>query len=71
MVKAVQQLADELLDTYFSAYPIDATLLGFRDRDDQLPDFSEAHDDVLRASLTDIVARGEVLDRPGCRLRTG
>jgi len=56
MAKAAQQLADELLDIYFYAQPIDATLLGFRDRDDQLPDFSETHDEALGARFTDIVA---------------
>src|SRR6266536_3207468 len=35
-------LADELLDALFEAYPLWATLLGFRERDDRLTDYSEA-----------------------------
>jgi uncharacterized protein (DUF885 family) len=35
---AIDQLADELMDVFFDALPVDASLLGVRDREDWLTD---------------------------------
>lgn len=40
----IAQLADELIDAVFDANPLEATLLGFRDREDQLTDHTDAGD---------------------------
>jgi uncharacterized protein (DUF885 family) len=55
-------LADELLDTLFDAYPLWASMLGFRDRDDRLTDYSEAGEAAMQARLAEIAARAEALD---------
>jgi uncharacterized protein (DUF885 family) len=53
----VAGLADELLDALLDAYPLWATLLGFRERDDRLTDYSEAGDEAVRAQVSAIAAR--------------
>jgi uncharacterized protein (DUF885 family) len=57
-------MADELLAAAFDAFPVGATVLGFRDRDDRLTDYSEAGDQAIRGRVVDIAARAEALD-PG------
>lgn len=51
------QLADELTEAIFDAAPVAATVLGMRDRDDRLPDYSEAGTAAYAARLEDILAR--------------
>ena len=58
------KLADELLDTWFDAYPLDATVLGIRGRDDRLGDYTLAGEDAVLARIDDIAARARALD-PG------
>jgi uncharacterized protein (DUF885 family) len=56
------RLADELTDAIFDANPIEATVLGIRDRDDRLPDFSEVGEEAIRARVAGILARaGDVV----------
>jgi uncharacterized protein (DUF885 family) len=61
-------LADELTSAIFDANPVAATLLGIRDRDDRLPDLSEAGDETFRAKVRDIAARAEEAATPGTHL---
>jgi uncharacterized protein (DUF885 family) len=58
----VAALADELMDTLFDAYPVYSTLLGLRERDDRLTDYSEAGEEAIRARVADIAARAEAVD---------
>ncbi len=58
----VNQLADELVDVIFDRNPVDASLLGVRDREDRLSDFSETAEKATRDRLNDIVARARALD---------
>jgi uncharacterized protein (DUF885 family) len=61
LTTTANQLADELLDAILDADPIGATVLGVRDREDRLPDYSEAGEEAERARLAGILARaGEV-----------
>src|SRR3982751_2369086 len=55
-------LADETLDALLDAYPVAATLLGLRGRDNKLADYSEAGDEATRTRLGDIEARARTLD---------
>jgi uncharacterized protein (DUF885 family) len=59
---AVTRLADELLTAGFDADPLYATMMGVRDRDDRLPDYTEAGDDTLRARLCGIVSAVDAID---------
>jgi uncharacterized protein (DUF885 family) len=61
MADAVE-LSDEMLDAILDAEPVAATLLGLRDRDDRLPDYSEAGDDAVAARVRDIATRAGALD---------
>jgi uncharacterized protein (DUF885 family) len=58
----VAELADELLDAQFDAQPLLATLLGFRERDDQLPDYTGAGQEAIGARVAGIAARAEAAD---------
>jgi uncharacterized protein (DUF885 family) len=58
-------LADELLNAMFDSFPVYATLLGFRERDHLLNDYSEAGDETARARFTDIGRRAEAIDPAG------
>jgi uncharacterized protein (DUF885 family) len=60
--QATAQLADDLFQTVLDASPVDATLLGIRDRDDQLTDYREAGDEAIRVRLADIAARADTID---------
>jgi uncharacterized protein (DUF885 family) len=55
------QLADEALNAFLDAYPVAATLLGLRDRDARLTDYTEAGDAATRARISDIAARARAL----------
>lgn len=59
------QLADELTGAILAANPVAATLLGVRDWEDQLPDFSEAGEAAASALLRDILARAGTVDPAG------
>jgi uncharacterized protein (DUF885 family) len=61
-VTTPDRLADELTDAIFDATPVSATVLGIRDRDDRLPDLSEAGEDAYRTRLQDILARADRLE---------
>lgn len=56
-------LADEMLDAVNEHDPLVATLIGFRDRDDRLRDYSEAGEAATLARLSDILTRTR--DEPG------
>jgi uncharacterized protein (DUF885 family) len=55
-------LADELVQTFFDARPVDATMLGSHDRDDRLSDFTEAGEAAMREKCADIAARARAID---------
>jgi uncharacterized protein (DUF885 family) len=56
------QLADEVLNAFLDKDPVTATLLGLRDRDDRLTDYSEAGDEATRTRVRDIAARAGALE---------
>src|SRR5687767_1468331 len=55
-------LADELIEVLWDQMPVVATVLGFRERDDQINDFSEAGEAGIRARLVDIARRATAID---------
>jgi uncharacterized protein (DUF885 family) len=59
------QIADDLLNAWLDADPLIATLLGIRDREDLLADYSEAAEDAFATKVRDIAARAEQLDAAG------
>lgn len=61
----IAQLADELLDVLFDVAPLEASLLGFRDREDKLTDYSEAGEAAADARLADVAARAGAVDAAG------
>ncbi|TDD68474.1 DUF885 domain-containing protein [Jiangella aurantiaca] len=61
----IAQLADELIDALFDAAPLEASLLGFRDREDRLTDYTEAGEAAVDARLAGIAARAEAVDPAG------
>lgn len=61
----IAQLADELIDVLFDAYPVDASLLGLRDREDRLTDYTEAGQAALADRLAAVAARAEAVDPAG------
>jgi uncharacterized protein (DUF885 family) len=65
MTTTASQLADEALDAFLDAYPVAATLLGLRSRDDRLTDYSEAGDAATRARISDIANRAREVDAVG------
>lgn len=58
----IAQLADELIDVLFDAYPVDASLLGLRDREDRLTDYTEAGQSELADRFASVAARAEAID---------
>jgi uncharacterized protein (DUF885 family) len=60
MTTAVE-LADALITAALDANPVGATLIGLRDRDDRLADYSEAAEEALATRVRDIAARAEAL----------
>jgi uncharacterized protein (DUF885 family) len=61
----VTRLAGELLDVRFDADPLYATMLGFRDRDDRLADYTQDGEQRLGDRVRDLLARAEALDPAG------
>jgi uncharacterized protein (DUF885 family) len=59
------QLADELTEAIFDANPVAATVIGIRDREDRLPDFSEDGEEAFRTRAGDILARIGTVDAGG------
>jgi uncharacterized protein (DUF885 family) len=60
--KAVAGLADDLLHTALDLFPVAATLLGIRDRDDRMPVHAESAEQRTGARLADIAAQADALD---------
>jgi uncharacterized protein (DUF885 family) len=58
----VVDLADEMMDAFFDAQPLLATLVGVRDREDRLADYSEAAEHEFGARVAAIAARARALD---------
>ncbi|RKT83208.1 Uncharacterized conserved protein, DUF885 familyt [Saccharopolyspora antimicrobica] len=56
------ELADELLTVMFESDPVSATLYGFHDRDDELPDISAAGEQAFRERADDIRVRAMAVD---------
>src|SRR5688572_4387772 len=61
----VTELADEMIDVFFAQYPLAATVMGIRERDDRLTDYSPAAEAGTLAKLTDIAGRVEAVDPAG------
>jgi uncharacterized protein (DUF885 family) len=61
----VLDLADEMVNAFCDARPVDATLLGVRGWDSQLTDFSEEGDEALGTRLVSVLARARGLDPSG------
>lgn len=61
----IAQLADELIDVLFDSYPIEASLLGIRDREDRLSDYTEAGEAAQAERYAAIAARAEAIDPAG------
>jgi uncharacterized protein (DUF885 family) len=60
--RATAQLADELLQAALDMFPVGASLVGLRDRDDRLPDYTEAGQEAERARVAAIADRATALD---------
>jgi uncharacterized protein (DUF885 family) len=58
----VAGLADEMLDALLDTFPVGATLLGLRDRDDRLTDYSESGDQATSSRVRDIADRAGASD---------
>ncbi|PSL01293.1 uncharacterized protein (DUF885 family) [Haloactinopolyspora alba] len=58
----VVQLADEFVDVLLDANPIEATLLGVRDRDELLPDFGEDAEQEHRRRVEVVLERARAID---------
>ncbi|WP_166355537.1 DUF885 domain-containing protein [Phytoactinopolyspora limicola] len=58
----ITKLADELIHVLLDAHPITASLLGIRDREDLLTDYSEAGESAVAGRLETIRARAEAAD---------
>lgn len=56
------ELADEFMDALFDAYPVQASLLGVRDREDRLTDYTEAGETAVGERLAAIAARAKAAD---------
>jgi len=66
------ELADRCVQTLFEANPLGASLLGFHDRDAELPDLSDAAERALAGRLRELASQARRVDRdrldPGGRL---
>lgn len=58
----VNQIADELVDVIFDRDPVVASLLGVRDREDRVRDFSDTAEKIMQDRLSDLVTRTRALD---------
>jgi len=61
----VVELADELMDVFFDAQPLLATLVGIRDREDRLTDFSAEAERELGTRVAAIADRARAIDPSG------
>jgi uncharacterized protein (DUF885 family) len=61
----VVDLADELMDVFFDAQPLLATLVGIRNREDRLADHSEAAEQEFAARVAAIADRARAIDPDG------
>jgi uncharacterized protein (DUF885 family) len=64
-VQPVERLADELYQVALDRAPLELTVAGIRDRDDQLTDFSEAGEEAVRDRLLAVGARAGAIDPSG------
>jgi uncharacterized protein (DUF885 family) len=58
----MKELADDLINAYFDAHPLIATLNGIRDREEGLTDYSEAGQEAFAATVEAIAERAETVD---------
>jgi uncharacterized protein (DUF885 family) len=58
----VVALADELVQVALDQQPVGASLFGIRDREDRLPDYTEAAEETMRSRVADIAARAAAVD---------
>src|SRR5690606_5423008 len=58
----VDQLADELFDVLLDVSPIGASLLGIPDREDRLPDYTEAGQQNTATRVSDVADRARAID---------
>lgn len=65
------QVAEDLLQAMLDANPVGATLLGIRDRDDQLTDYTEGAEEAMRGRLAGIATRAAAIDPAPLSTRTG
>jgi uncharacterized protein (DUF885 family) len=63
--QAVERLADDLFQVALDRAPLELTVAGVRDRDDQLTDFSEAGEAAVRDRLLAIGAHAGAIDSSG------
>jgi uncharacterized protein (DUF885 family) len=61
----VVDLADELMDAFFDAQPLSATLVGIRDREDRLSDYTESAEHEFGARVAAIAERARAIDPAG------
>jgi uncharacterized protein (DUF885 family) len=61
----VVTLADELMEAFFDAQPLLATLVGIRNREDKLADYSEAAEQEFAARVAAIGDRARAIDPAG------
>ncbi|TDE10158.1 DUF885 domain-containing protein [Jiangella asiatica] len=61
----IAQLADELLDVLLDAAPLEASLLGIRDREDRLTDYTEAGETAVDRRLAELAERARAVDPAG------
>ena len=67
----VAALAEDALRLLLDLNPVAATLLGIRDHDDRLPDYTEAGEQAACDRLTALAARAEALDPAGLAPQEG
>ena len=58
----VNQLADELFGIVLDGNPIEASLLGIRNREDRLPDYTEAGQQNIASRVSDVAERARAID---------
>src|SRR5688572_348117 len=58
----MKDLADELMDVYFDAHPLSATINGIRDREEGLTDLSEAGQEAFAGNARSVAERARAVD---------
>ncbi|WP_026877920.1 DUF885 domain-containing protein [Jiangella gansuensis] len=61
----IAQLADDVLDAMLDVAPVEASLLGVRDREDRLPDYSEEGEDAADRRFAELHAAARAVDPAG------